>query len=76
MMQQLMPIASRGILPDDITALLFELSAFFEGYVQKFSVLMSWTIWKIYYYYSMQNGDGFSSWFFHDDGSFNSSSCG
>jgi hypothetical protein len=35
MMQQLMPIASRGILPDDITALLFELSAFFRGICSK-----------------------------------------
>jgi hypothetical protein len=34
-MQQLMPIALRGILPDDITAVIFELSAYFRGICSK-----------------------------------------
>ena len=31
LLQQLMPIALRGIIPDDITAVMFELSAYFRG---------------------------------------------
>jgi hypothetical protein len=34
-MQQLMPIALRGILPDDITAVVFELSVYFLGICSK-----------------------------------------
>jgi hypothetical protein len=35
LMQQLMLIASRGILPDDITMAVFELSAYFRGICSK-----------------------------------------
>lgn len=35
LMQQLMPIALRGILPDEITSVLFDLSAYFRGICSK-----------------------------------------
>lgn len=35
LMQQLMPIALRGILPDDVTAVLFDLCAYFRGICSK-----------------------------------------
>ena len=35
LLQQLMPIALRGIIPDDITAVMFELSAYFRGICSK-----------------------------------------
>jgi hypothetical protein len=35
LMQQVMPIALRDILPDDITAIIFELSAYFLGICSK-----------------------------------------
>jgi hypothetical protein len=35
LLQQLMPIALRGILPDDITTVIFELSAYFRGICSK-----------------------------------------
>ena len=35
LMQQLMPIGLRGLLPDDITAVIFELSAYFRGICSK-----------------------------------------
>jgi hypothetical protein len=35
LMQQFMPIALRGNLPDDITAVVFELSAYFRGICSK-----------------------------------------
>jgi hypothetical protein len=35
LMQQLMPIALTGILPDHVTAVLFELSAYFRGICSK-----------------------------------------
>jgi hypothetical protein len=34
-MQELINIALRGILPDDITAVVFELSAYFRGICSK-----------------------------------------
>lgn len=35
LMQQLMPIALRGILPDEVTSVLFDLSAYFRGICSK-----------------------------------------
>jgi hypothetical protein len=73
-MQQLLPVASRGLLPDGVTSVLFDLCGYFRELNAK--VLYIDGLEKVRganYNDIMSNGDDIPTWIFYYDGSSSSS---
>lgn len=74
LMQQLLPVASRGLLPDGVTSVLFDLCGYFRELNAK--VLYIDGLEKVRganYNDIMSNGDDIPTWIFYYDGSSSSS---